>query len=151
MRCPQCSRVETRVLESREAGDALRRRRECAKCGRRFTTYERVETTNLLVVKRDGTREQYDRAKLRSGILRAIQKRPVSSTQIERACDAVEEALKKARSGEVRSTRIGELVMQQLKRLDKIAYIRFASVYRDFKDPEDFEAAIQEVERKGGK
>lgn len=148
MRCPYCTKSETRVLESRETQDALRRRRECDKCGRRFTTYERLETTNLLVVKRNGAREQYDRAKLRTGILKACQKRPVAAEQIERACDAVEDALKKARTGEVASTRVGELVMQQLKRIDKIAYIRFASVYRDFKDPEDFEAAIQEVERK---
>jgi transcriptional repressor NrdR len=151
MRCPYCAKDETRVLESRQTKDALRRRRECGKCGRRFTTYERLETTNLLVVKRNGAREQYDRAKLRSGIIKACQKRPVSSSAIEHACDGVEDALKKARTGEIASTRVGELVMQQLKRLDKVAYIRFASVYRDFKDPEDFEAAVQEVERKRGK
>ncbi len=151
MRCPACSRDATRVLESRQTDDALRRRRECGSCGRRFTTYERVETTNLLVVKRSGARQQYERAKLRAGILRACEKRPVSSEQIERACDTVEDALKKSKTGEIASTRVGELVMRELKRIDKIAYIRFASVYLDFKDPEDFEAAIQDVERKRGK
>jgi transcriptional repressor NrdR len=126
----------------------LRRRRECEKCGKRFTTYERVETTNLLVVKRKGEREQFNRDKLRSGIVRSTQKRPVSSAQIEKLLDDIEEDCKKSRTGEVQSTRIGELVMQKLKRLDKVAYIRFASVYLDFTDPEDFEHAMKEVKKR---
>lgn len=150
MQCPSCGKG-TRVLESRESEGSLRRRRECVECERRFTTYERLETTNLLVVKRNGVRQQFDRAKLRAGLLRACEKRPVSSDAIDKACDEIEEQLKKNRAGEVASTKIGELVMKRLKNLDKIAYIRFASVYRDFKDPEDFEEAIQEVERKRGK
>jgi transcriptional repressor NrdR len=136
------------VLESRESENSLRRRRECEKCAKRFTTYERVETTNLLVIKRGGEREQFSRDKIRSGVLRSCQKREVSHDQIERMIDEIEEDLKKSRSGEVTSTRIGEIVMRKLKRIDKVAYIRFASVYLDFKDPEDFEAAMKEVMKK---
>jgi transcriptional repressor NrdR len=145
MKCPFCKRGETKVLESRESEDSLRRRRECVKCAKRFTTYERVETTNILVVKRSGDREQFNREKLHNGVLRACEKRPVSSAQIEQLLDEVEEECKKSRTGEVTSTRIGEIIMQKLKKLDKVAYIRFASVYLDFKDPEDFEAATREL------
>ncbi len=147
MRCPFCKK-DTKVLESRESENSLRRRRECEKCAKRFTTYERVETTNLLVIKRGGEREQFSRDKIRSGVLRSCQKREVSHDQIERMIDEIEEDLKKSRSGEVTSTRIGEIVMRKLKRIDKVAYIRFASVYLDFKDPEDFEAAMKEVMKK---
>jgi transcriptional repressor NrdR len=147
MRCPHCAGA-TKVLESRESDQSLRRRRECDKCDKRFTTYERVETTNLLVVKRSGEREQFHREKMRSGVLRACQKRPVSSDQIDRFLDEVEEECKKVRTGEIASSRIGELLMQRLKRLDKVAYIRFASVYLDFKDPEDFTAASKDLKRK---
>ena len=148
MKCTFCKKSDTKVLESREAESALRRRRECEKCRKRFTTYERVETTNLLVVKKNGERQQYSREKLRNGVLRSCEKRPVSVVQIERVIDDVEEELKKVRSGEVTSKRIGELVMQRLKKLDKVAYIRFASVYLDFRDPEDFETALQQVMRR---
>jgi len=147
MKCPFC-RKDTKVLESRESDDSLRRRRECNDCGKRFTTYERVETTNLLVVKRNGEREQFSREKLRNGLLHACQKRPISNPQIDRLLDDVEEDCKKSRSGEVTSTKIGELVMRKLKRLDKVAYIRFASVYLDFKDPDDFKLATQDLKRK---
>jgi transcriptional repressor NrdR len=147
MKCAYCGK-DTKVLESRESENSLRRRRECEKCGKRFTTYERVETTNILVAKRNGEREQYNREKLRNGIVRSCQKRPVSSQQIERMLDDIEEECKKTRTGEVTSTKIGELVMQKLKRTDKVAYIRFASVYLDFKDPEDFASAMKEVTRK---
>jgi transcriptional repressor NrdR len=126
----------------------LRRRRECGHCAKRFTTYERIETTNLLVVKRSGEREQFNREKLRNGVVRSCQKRPVSSAQIDNVIDAIEEECKKSRSGEIASTKIGSLVMQKLKKLDKVAYIRFASVYLDFKDPEDFELAMREVVKK---
>ena len=125
----------------------MRRRRECEKCGKRFTTYERLEATNVLVVKRNGEREQFSREKIRNGIVRSCQKRPVSSVQIEKLVDDIEEELKKSRSGEVSSKRIGELLMQKLKKLDKVAYIRFASVYLDFKDPEDFAQAMKEVKK----
>ena len=145
MKCPFCKKADTKVLESREAESALRRRRECEKCDKRFTTYERIETTNLLVVKKNGDRQQYSRDKLRSGVMRSCEKRPVSVAQIEHVIDDIEEELKKVRSGEITSKRIGELVMQRLKRLDKVAYIRFASVYLDFKDPEDFETAMKQV------
>ena len=136
------------MLESRESENALRRRRECEKCWKRFTTYERLETTNILVVKRSGQREQFSREKLRTGILKACQKRPISSVQIDRAVDEIDEELKKNRVGEVTSKRIGELVMKKLKHLDKVAYIRFASIYLEFKDPEDFEAAMKELKKR---
>jgi transcriptional repressor NrdR len=148
VKCPFCKKSDTKVLESRESENSLRRRRECEKCGKRFTTYERIETTNLLVVKRNGVREQYSREKLRNGIMHSTEKRPISSVQFEKLVDDIEDELKKSRTGEVTSKRIGELVMQKLKKLDKIAYIRFASVYLDFKDPEDFEEAMKEVRRK---
>jgi len=148
MKCPFCKKEETRVLESRQSEDSLRRRRECKKCGRRFTTYERQEATNLLVVKRNGARQMFSREKLRRGLLRACEKRPVSIDQMENALDRVEDQVRKKRIGEVSSKVIGELVMKQLKRLDKVAYIRFASVYLDFKDPEDFENALQEVQKR---
>jgi transcriptional repressor NrdR len=143
MRCSICKRGETRVLESRESGGAMRRRRECEKCGRRFTTYERIEITNLVVIKRDGGREQFDSAKVRAGILRASEKRPVPMVQVDRMVDEIEAELRAGPRTEVTSKRVGELVMRRLKRVDKVAYIRFASVYLDFKDPEDFEAATR--------
>jgi transcriptional repressor NrdR len=148
VKCPFCKKSDTKVLESRESENSLRRRRECEKCGKRFTTYERIETTNILVVKRNGVREQYSRDKLRNGIMHSTEKRPISSVQFEKLVDDIEEELKKSRTGEVTSKRVGELVMQKLKKLDKVAYIRFASVYLDFKDPEDFEEAMKEVRRK---
>lgn len=148
MKCPFCKKADTKVLESREAESALRRRRECGKCGKRFTTYERMEATNLLVVKKSGERQQYSREKLYNGVLRSCEKRPISSVEIEKLVNDVEEDLKKSRTGEVTSKRIGELVMQRLKRLDKVAYIRFASVYLDFRDPEDFEQAMKDVKRR---
>jgi transcriptional repressor NrdR len=148
VKCPFCKKSDTKVLESRESENSLRRRRECEKCGKRFTTYERIETTNILVVKRNGVREQYSRDKLRNGIMHSTEKRPISSVQFEKLVDDIEDELKKSRTGEVTSKRVGELVMQKLKKLDKVAYIRFASVYLDFKDPEDFEEAMKEVRKK---
>jgi transcriptional repressor NrdR len=148
VKCPFCKRSETKVLESRESDDALRRRRECEKCAKRFTTYERLEATNLLVVKRNGDREQFNREKIRNGIVRSCQKRPVSSVQIEKIVDDIEDEVKRSRSGEVTSKRIGELIMQRLKKTDKVAYIRFASVYLDFRDPEDFEQAMKDVKKR---
>ncbi len=145
MLCPLCKKGDTRVLESRESENSLRRRRECIKCLRRFTTYERVETTNIVVIKRDGTREQFDRDKLKNGIVRSCQKRPVATAQVDTLVEAIENDLKSGPKDEITSTKIGQLVMKHLKKLDKVAYIRFASVYLDFKDPEDFESAMKEV------
>lgn len=151
MKCPFCKRSETKVLESRQSEGSLRRRRECLKCTKRFTTYERMETTNLLIIKRSGDRQQFNRDKLRRGLLHSTEKRPISSEQIEGMLDEIEEELKRGRATEVPSKRIGDLVMKKLKRLDKIAYIRFAAVYLDFKDPEDFEIALKELLAKGKK
>ncbi len=145
MKCLFCKRGDTRVLESRQSEDSLRRRRECEKCGKRFTTYERIEATNILVIKRSGARQLFSREKLRTGILHACEKRSVSAEQVERLIDRIEEQVRKQRSGEISSERIGELAMRELKRLDKVAYIRFASVYLDFKDPEDFAKALAQV------
>ena len=149
MRCPFCSHAETKVIDSRDAaGNALRRRRECLKCGKRFTTYERIETTNLLVVKKDGTREQFDRAKLRRALTLPCEKLPISSEQIERALCRVEQKLAETTRGEVSSAKIGELVMRELKRLHKVAYIRFAAVYREFADLADFERELAKLLKK---
>ncbi len=146
MRCPSCNHAETKVVDSRDAADdALRRRRECLKCGKRFTTYERIETANLLVIKKDGTREQYSREKLRLGMLRACEKLPISRDAIDRSVARVEQRLAEGRRGEVSSKRIGDLVMQELKRRSKVAYIRFAAVYREFADLGDFESELQKL------
>ena len=142
MRCPYCTQDDTKVVDSRDAENALRRRRECLGCKRRFTTYERVETTNLLVVKKDGTREQYNREKVRLGMTRACEKLPISNERIEAAVSRVETRLAENRKGEVSSKQVGELVMNELKRLNKVAYIRFAAVYREFADIEDFQAEL---------
>lgn len=148
MRCLFCKKGDTKVLESRDTDDALRRRRECLKCEKRFTTYERVEATNLLVIKRSGTREGFNREKLRSGILHACEKRSVTNEQIERMLDRIEEQAKKSRTGEISSETLGQIVMRELKRIDKVAYIRFASVYLDFKDPEDFQEALNTMRKR---
>lgn len=149
MRCPYCKK-ETRVVDSREASDnSFRRRRECSSCGKRFTTYERIETTNLLVIKKDGMREPFSREKVRLGMIRACEKLPISSEKIERGVLRVEQHLKDTVQGEVSSKRIGELVMKELRRIDKVAYIRFAAVYREFADLEDFEEELRKLLRKG--
>jgi transcriptional repressor NrdR len=146
MRCPFCAHAETKVVDSRDAADhSLRRRRECLKCGKRFTTYERVETTNLLVVKKDGTREQFDRAKLRKAITLPCEKLPISSEKIDRAVSRIEQKLAESRKGEVSSKKIGDLVIRELKKLHKVAYIRFAAVYREFADLADFESELAKL------
>ena len=139
MRCPFCSNDNTKVIDSRptDVGE-IRRRRQCEKCDRRFTTYERVETIPLMVVKKDDTREPYDREKVKSGIMRSCHKRPVSAAQIDSMTDSVENAIYNMDKKEIRTSDIGELVMQQLKEVDEVAYVRFASVYREFKDVETF-------------
>lgn len=140
MKCPYCNQDNTRVVDSRPVDDnnAIRRRRMCDECGRRFTTYEKVETIPLVVIKKDQNREQYDRAKLEGGILRACHKRPVPVQEISRLVDRVETEIFNREEKEVPSTVIGELVMNYLKDLDAVAYVRFASVYREFKDVNTF-------------
>lgn len=150
MICPFCAHDTTKVLDKREAtsGKETRRRRECTKCGRRFTTFERVETLDLLVVKKDGKREIFDRGKLRSGIIKSCEKRPISAESIEKVVDEIEGELRKGTSSEVSSKEIGELVTRKLKKLDKIAYIRFASVYRQFADIKDFEKELKNLSKR---
>jgi transcriptional repressor NrdR len=145
MRCPTCEERDTRVIDSRELDEAatIRRRRECVGCGARFTTYERVEAARLVVLKRDGVRQEFDRDKLAAGIRKALTRRPVPDSAAERAADEIEATLRAAGSTEVDSSRIGELAMEQLRALDQIAYIRFASVYQSF---EDLEALKREVD-----
>jgi transcriptional repressor NrdR len=143
MRCPTCKSEDLRVLETRDLDEAIRRRRECAVCGRRFTTFERIDVLRLYVLKRDGRREPYDRTKVLRGVRIACEKRPVSLEAIERLGDAVERDLIAAGEAEVPSTRVGDLVLQRLLELDPIAYIRFASVYREMKT---LEAIRREVD-----
>jgi transcriptional repressor NrdR len=145
MHCPYCGSRETEVVETRdnEELDTIRRRRACFGCTKRFTTYERVETVNLIVIKRDRKRQQFDRDKLKSGILRACEKTIVPVTEIERIVTEIERETRSAEKSEIESARIGELVAIQLKQLDKVAYIRFASVFKRFVDAEDFEKEVK--------
>jgi transcriptional repressor NrdR len=147
MRCPFCSYEETQVAETRESdeGDAVRRRRRCLKCDKRFTTYERPELALPAVVKKDGSRADYDPGKLRASMLLALRKRSVSTEQIDAAIARIEEKLLNSAAREVNSTRLGELVMRELKRLDKVAYVRFASVYREFQDVDEFSKLIRDI------
>ena len=142
MLCPYCAHVDSKVMDSRDAGSGIRRRRECLRCGLRFTTYEAVQTNALLVVKRDGRREEFSREKLRSSLTKACAKRPLPIGSIEKGVDDVQTQLYEAGRAEVPSKFIGELVMDRLKNMDRVAYIRFASVYRDFRDIESFKAEI---------
>jgi len=148
VRCPFCGQDETKVTDSRDSdeGKAVRRRRECEKCGRRFTTYERAEDTLPLVVKSDGRRQVWDREKVLRGVGRACEKRPVAQAALERLVDEVERTISERGEREVPSTVVGELVMRALKDLDHIAYVRYASVYRDFQDPDDFKRAVESLE-----
>lgn len=145
MRCPFCDNEDTKVIDSRpiDDGKAIRRRRECEKCVKRFTTYEKVETTIIMIIKKDGSRQAFDRDKLMNGIIKACEKRPVALADIERVVDSIERGLNNMMEKEVKSTFLGELVMEQLKDLDEVAYVRFASVYRSFKDVNTF---IKEIE-----
>ena len=140
MRCPFCNQDNSKVVDSRPVEDtnSIRRRRMCESCGKRFTTYEKVETIPLSVVKKDQTREQYDRAKIQDGILRACYKRPIPIEKIEMTMDSIEGDIFDSADREIASTRIGEIVMEHLKDLDAVAYVRFASVYREFKDVSTF-------------
>ena len=140
MKCPACGFAESKVLDSRptDEGEAIRRRRECLSCQKRFTTYERLEVMPIIVVKKDKSREAFDRSKILNGMIRACEKRPVSVAVIERAVSDIEATLNNSLQTEVSSTRIGELVMEALKGIDEVAYVRFASVYRQFKDINTF-------------
>jgi transcriptional repressor NrdR len=149
MKCPFCSHADTQVVETRmaEDGDFIRRRRQCAHCEKRFTTYERPDVTFPAVVKKDGRRIEYERAKLLGSLNLALRKRPVSTEQIDSAVERIEEKLLNLGVREIPSSRIGELVMRELKKLDKVAYIRFASVYRSFEDVDDFKSVVDEFRR----
>jgi len=145
MLCPYCGNDETKVTDKRDSKDETRRRRECLKCGKRFTTYEKIQEVEIFVIKKDGRREAFSREKLKSGIIKACEKRNISLEKIELAINQIEEKLKQ-HGNEVSSKIIGELVMRQLKKLDKIAYVRFASVYREFHDINEFKKEIREIE-----
>jgi len=150
MKCPYCNYEETQVIDTRETEnlEATRRRRECLKCNKRFTTYERVEEADIVVVKKEGKRERFERQKLLNGILKACEKRSIPLEKIEKLVDEVESDLRKRDSVEVESKIIGELAMKKLKTLDKIAYIRFASVYKEFEDLEKFEEELEKLQKK---
>ena len=147
MNCPFCNHTDHKVVDSRGAhdGKAIRRRRECLQCQRRFTTYERIEQTPLKVIKKDNRREDYDRSKILNGVLRACEKRPVSMEQIEQLVDEVEKEIARKTEQEVASTYIGELVMVRLQKLDEVAYVRFASVYRQFRDVSQFMSEVKNL------
>lgn len=140
MKCPFCSQDDTRVIDSRPADDnsSIRRRRLCDACGKRFTTYEKIETIPIIVIKKDNNRESYDRAKIEGGILRACHKRPIPLKEINALIDSIESDIFNREEREIESARIGEIVMDKLKDLDSVAYVRFASVYREFKDVNTF-------------
>jgi transcriptional repressor NrdR len=149
MKCPFCSHSDTQVMETRvaEDGDFIRRRRQCASCEKRFTTYERPDVSFPAIVKKDGRRIEYERAKLLASMKLALRKRPVSTEQVDGAVERIEEKLLNLGLRELPSTRIGELVMRELKKLDKVAYVRFASVYRSFEDIDEFKTLVDEVRR----
>ena len=151
MKCPFCQHEETQVIDTRvsEEGDSIRRRRRCTGCDKRFTTYERIELNLPAVVKKDGNRTEFDSAKLRASMMLALRKRPVSIEAVDKAIQNLTEKLLTSGEREVPSTRVGELVMRELQRLDKIAYIRFASVYRSFEDVAEFQDVIEEVAQDG--
>ncbi|GMV46748.1 MAG: transcriptional repressor NrdR [Pseudomonadota bacterium] len=147
MRCPYCGHDETQVVETRESdeGDVVRRRRRCTHCEKRFTTYERGEIALPAVVKKDGSRVEFDPAKLRASMMLALRKRPVSTEQVDAALERIQDKLLAGAAREVASARLGELVMRELKRIDKVAYVRFASVYREFEDVDAFRQLIRDI------
>ncbi len=150
MKCPFCGKLDSKVVDKREteSHEVTRRRRECLGCNKRYTTYERLETVALTVVKKDGTRQEYNRDKILSGLLKACEKLPVTREAIDKVVDEIESELKSAEAAEVDAKKIGELVMKGLKKLNKVAYIRFASVYKEFKDIDDFEKELQRLTKK---
>jgi transcriptional repressor NrdR len=153
MRCPFCGHIEDKVVDSREArtGDTIRRRRECAKCGRRFTTYERIDEIPYMVVKKDGRREKFDRQKILTGLMKACEKRPVPMSRMEEIVDEAEAQVAEAAEKERPTAELGQLVMDRLKTLDKVAYVRFASVYLEFKDIREFMDELKDLLKAKGK
>jgi transcriptional repressor NrdR len=149
MRCPYCAHIEDKVVDSRESkdGDSIRRRRECLACGRRFTSYERIDEIQFMVVKKDGRREPFERGKVLAGLLRASEKRPISVNQLEDIADQVEKRLQDSADREMPTTKIGEIIMRRLKALDKVAYVRFASVYLEFEDVSEFMTELKDLVR----
>jgi transcriptional repressor NrdR len=145
MNCPYCAHTKSRVTNKRASPEGIRRRRECLKCNKRFTTYEIIEKSDLYVIKKDGRREKFEIKKLESGVQRAFEKRPVSKEKIDKMIQEIEETIRKRGSKEVKSSFIGDLVSKKIAKLDKVAYIRFASVYRDFEDVKDFKEVMKEV------
>ena len=147
MKCPFCGHLGDKVVDSRESkeGEVIRRRRECLVCGKRFTSYERIDEIPYMVIKKDGTRERFERQKLVSGLLKACEKRPVSTAAIERVADKVESALQERPEKEMSTDEVGRIVMDELKRLDKVAYVRFASVYRQFRDIGEFMSELKDL------
>ena len=147
MLCIFCGQSETKVVDKREhdQGRTTRRRRECLQCGKRFTTFEKAETLDTLVIKKDNRREAFDRDKIRLGVVKACEKRPVTAGQIEEIVDQAEQEIRNLRTAEIPSKKIGEIVMKRLRKLDKVAYIRFASVYREFTDLEDFQRELAKL------
>ena len=145
MECIFCEHTKSRVTDKRSSPGGIRRRRECLKCKKRYTTYEKVERSNLYVNKKDGRREKFDREKLQRGIQRAFEKRPISIEKIQKMINEIEEQIRKKGKREIKSSLIGDIVSKKIKKLDKVAYIRFASVYRDFEDIKDFKKEIKEL------
>ncbi len=143
MECPFCSHAKFKVTDKRDSPKGIRRRRECLKCGKRFTTYEKVSKKNLYVIKKNGAREVFNKEKLESGIKRAFEKRPVSKEKIQKMINKIEENIRKKGKKEIKSSTIGKIVMKKIKKLDNVAYIRFASVYRDFQDVKDFKKELK--------
>jgi len=145
VKCPFCSHIDDKVIDSRVArtGDLIRRRRECLRCGRRFTTYERIDEIPYMVIKKDGRRERFDRQKILQGLLKSCEKRPVATPKLEAIVDEIERVVQEASEREINTTGIGEMLMHRLKKLDKVAYVRFASVYMDFKDVKEFMAELK--------
>ena len=144
MECPYCSGI-SRVKDKRKSPGGIRRRRECLKCKKRFTTYEKISKSDLYVIKKDGRRERFDREKFENGIEKAFEKRPIAKEKIEKMINEIEEQLRRKGKREIKSSTIGELIMKKIKKLDNVAYIRFASVYRDFQDIKDFKKELREL------
>lgn len=147
MKCPFCGNLDDKVIDSREGriGDTIRRRRECLKCERRFTTYERIDEIPYMVIKKDGRRERFERQKILQGLLKACEKRPVATPKLETIVDEIEAVVQEATERELTTTEIGGMIMSRLKKLDKVAYVRFASVYMDFKDVQEFMAELKNL------
>jgi len=153
MKCPFCSHIEDKVVDSRESreGDVIRRRRECLRCERRFTSYERIDEVPYMVVKKDGRREPFDRNKVMAGLLRACEKRPIPTAKLESIVNAVEKFVQDSKDRERPTQRVGEFIMRRLKEIDKVAYVRFASVYLDFKDVSEFMSELRTLVRATGR